>query len=361
VRHWRGVTPPDVSLIDDYLQELWTRQASDLLLTAGSPPLLRIDGALVPMSGAPLTPADTAKIVDAMLDVELHERFRIDMEVDFSFGRPNLARFRVNAFHQRGAAAIALRLIPFTIPSFSELDLPAICERIVALPHGLVLVTGPTGSGKSTTLASMIDRINEQRPCHIVTIEDPIEYLHQHKRSAVNQREIGMDAISFPRAVRAVLREDPDVVLVGEMRDTETIASALTVAETGHLVLASLHTNDASQSVDRIIDTFPSGQQPQIRVQLADSLQAIVSQRLVPKIGGGRVAAFEVLVATHAVRNILREGRTSQLRNQIATGAKDGMQTLEASLSQRVAAGIVDYDDAITRTLPPGDIERPRG
>jgi twitching motility protein PilT len=306
-----------------------------------------------------LTPSDTAKIVDAILDVEQHERFRTEMEVDFSFGRAGLARFRANAFHQRGAAAIALRLIPFEIPSFADLDLPVIIEQLVALPQGLVLVTGPTGSGKSTTLASMIDSINTHRASHIVTIEDPIEYLHNHKRSAVNQREIGIDAVSFPRAVRAVLREDPDVVLVGEMRDPETIASALTVAETGHLVLASLHTNDAAQSVDRIVDVFPAGQQPQIRVQLADSLQAIVSQRLVPKIAGGRIAAFEVLIATHAVRNVIREGRTNQLRNLLVTGAKDGMQTLEMSLTQRVASGVVGYDEAITRTLFPGEIGRP--
>jgi twitching motility protein PilT len=361
VRHWPRVTPPDLSLIDDRLQELCRRGASDLLLTAGSPPLLRIDGELVALDESPLTVADTAKIVEALLDVEMHERFRTEREVDFSFGRPGLARFRANAFHQRGAAAVALRLIPFEIPTFAELDLPTVCERIVTLPHGLVLVTGPTGSGKSTTLAAMINRINEARACHIVTIEDPIEYLHHHKRSAVNQREIGIDALSFPRAVRAVLREDPDVVLVGEMRDPETIASALTVAETGHLVFASLHTNDAAQSVDRIVDVFPAAQQPQIRVQLADSLQAIVSQRLIPKVGGGRVAAFEVLVATHAVRNIMREGRTSQLRNQLATGAKDGMQTLEISLSQRVAAGVISYEDALARSMHPGEIERKAG
>jgi twitching motility protein PilT len=353
------VTPPDLSLIDDRLQELCRRGASDLLLTAGSPSLLRIDGELVALDEAPLTVADTAKIVDALLDVEMHERFRTEREVDFSFGRPGLARFRANAFHQRGAAAVALRLIPFGIPTFEELDLPAVCERIVTLPHGLVLVTGPTGSGKSTTLAAMINRINETRACHIVTIEDPIEYLHQHKRSAVNQREIGIDAISFPRAVRAVLREDPDVVLVGEMRDPETIASALTVAETGHLVFASLHTNDAAQSVDRIVDVFPAGQQAQIRVQLADSLQAIVSQRLIPKVGGGRAAVFEVLTATHAVRNVIREGRTNQLRNLIVTGTKDGMQTLEMSLADRVAKGVIAYEEAITRTLFPGEIPQP--
>jgi twitching motility protein PilT len=346
----------DRALLDDCLRELSFRKGSDLLLTAGSPPRVRIDGELVVTNRPPLTPEATAAILATLLDAEKLERFRTDMELDFSFAEPGISRFRVNAFHQRGAVAIALRVIPFDIPSFAELDLPPVFERLVALPQGLILVTGPTGSGKSTTLASVIDRINSERACHIVTIEDPIEYLHRHKRSAVSQREIGVDAISFARAVRAVLREDPDVVLVGEMRDPETIAATLTVAETGHLVLASLHTNDASSSVDRIVDVFPGDQQDQIRVQLAESLQAIVSQRLVPKIGGGRIGAFEVLTATHAVRNIVREGRSSQIRNQIATGAKDGMQTLEASLSQRLAAGVIDLDEAASQSMHAGEI-----
>jgi twitching motility protein PilT len=239
------------------------------------------------------------------------------------------------------------------------LGLPPIVGQFARQHQGLVLMTGPTGSGKSTTLASVIDMINTERACHIITVEDPIEYVHEHKRSAVNQREVGTDTASFPDALRSVLREDPDVLLVGEMRDLDSIRFALTVAETGHLVFASLHTNDASQSVDRVVDVFPSSQQAQIRVQLADSLQAIVSQRLVPRVGGGRIAAFEVLVASHAVRNILREGRTSQLRNQIATSARDGMQTLEASLSRRVGDGIVAYDEAVARTLFPGEIDRP--
>jgi twitching motility protein PilT len=350
----------DPILLDGYLRELWERRGSDLLLTAGSAPLLRIDGELVPLDEAPLTPADTSAILETLIDDAMLQQFATNMEIDFSFGQPGLSRFRANAFRQRGAVAIALRVIPFVIPTFADLDLPAVFEKLVALPQGLVLVTGPTGSGKSTTLASMLDRINEQRACHIVTIEDPIEYLHHHKRSAVDQREVGVDTVSFARAVRAALREDPDVVLVGEMRDTETIASTLTVAETGHLVLASLHTNDAAQSIDRIVDVFGGEQQAQIRVQLADSLQAVVSQRLIPKIGGGRVAAFEILVATHAVRNVIREGRSSQLRNQIATGAKDGMQTLEASLSQRVAAGLIAADDAVARSLHPGEIVLPK-
>ncbi len=354
------MTDPEASPLDGYLQELWKRHGSDLLLTAGSPPLVRVDGDLVVLDTPSLTPADTSAILDTLADDEMLHRFATTMEIDFSFGQPGVSRFRANAYRQRGAVAIALRVIPYDIPSFTDLDLPPIFERLVSLPQGLILVTGPTGSGKSTTIASMLDRINEQRPCHIVTIEDPIEYLHHHKRSAVDQREVGVDTMSFARAVRAALREDPDVVLVGEMRDTETIASTLTVAETGHLVLASLHTNDAPQSIDRIVDVFGGEQQAQIRVQLADSLQAVVSQRLVPKIGGGRIGVFEVLIATHAVRNVIREGRSSQLRNQIATGAKDGMQTLEASLSQRLAAGLIDVEQATAASLHPGEIVVPK-
>jgi len=350
---------PDPNPLDGYLQELWIRRGSDLLLTAGSPPLVRVDGDLVVLEGPSLTPADTSAILDTLADAEMLQRFATTMEIDFSFGQPGISRFRANAYRQRGAVAIALRVIPYEIPNFTDLDLPPIFERLVSLPQGLILVTGPTGSGKSTTIASMLDRINDARACHIVTIEDPIEYLHHHKRSAVDQREVGVDTTSFARAVRAALREDPDVVLVGEMRDTETIASTLTVAETGHLVLASLHTNDAPQSIDRIVDVFGGDQQAQIRVQLADSLQAVVSQRLVPKVGGGRIGVFEVLIATHAVRNIIREGRSSQLRNQIATGANDGMQTLEASLSQRLAAGLIDADAAVAASLHPGEIVLP--
>ena len=331
-----GMTEQNLALINEYLQELWDRHASDLLITAGTPPLLRIDGSLVPMSSPSLDAGDLERIVTSLLGAELNERFLTDKEVDFSFGWTDVARFRANAFHQRGIPALSLRLIPYHIPTFEELGLPAVIERLVRLPQGLVLVTGPTGSGKSTTLASMIDAINQQRACHILTIEDPIEYVYQHKKSAVNQRELGADTNSFPRALRSVLREDPDVLLVGEMRDIETISSTLTIAETGHLVFATLHTNDAAQTLDRIVDVFPSEQQGQIRVQLSGSLQAIVSQRLIPRINGGRVAAFEVLVANYAIKNIVRDGRTSQLRNQITTGAKDGMQTLESSLSDRI-------------------------
>ncbi len=353
------MTDQNLAPIAAYLQELWDRQASDLLITAGAPPLLRIDGSLVQMDKPSLAAGDVESVVEAVLGSELHAQFRADKEVDFSFGWTDVARFRANAFHQRGIAALSLRLIPYHIPTFEELGLPAVVDRLVKLPQGLVLVTGPTGSGKSTTLASMIDAINQQRACHILTIEDPIEYVYEHKRSAVNQRELGADTNSFPRALRSVLREDPDVLLVGEMRDIETISSTLTIAETGHLVFATLHTNDAAQTLDRIVDVFPSEQQGQIRVQLAGSLQAIISQRLVPRNSGGRVAAFEVLIANYAVRNIIRDGRTSQLRNQITTGARDGMQTIETSLSELVATGVISYEEAITHTLIPNEVRQP--
>jgi twitching motility protein PilT len=251
---------------------------------------------------------------------------------------------------------LALRIIPYEIPSFDELGLPAVVERLVRLPQGLVLVTGPTGAGKSTTLAAMIDWINDHRACHIITIEDPIEYVHRHKRSAIDQREVGIDTDSFERALRSAFREDPDVLLVGEMRDLETIRAALTLAETGHLVFATLHTNDAAQTVDRIVDVFQSEQQAQIRLQLAGSLQAIISQRLVPRADGGMAAAFEVLVATYAVRNIVRDGRSNQLRNVIVTGAQEGMQTLEMSLSYLVSSGQCTHEEAATHTLYPNDI-----
>ena len=254
---------------------------------------------------------------------------------------------------------MALRIIASNIPTFAQLGIPQVVDNIVRLPQGLVLVTGPTGAGKSTTLASMIDWINEHRQCHILTIEDPIEYVYVHKGSAIDQREVGIDTESFERALRSAFREDPDVLLVGEMRDNETIRATLTLAETGHLVFATVHTNDAGQTVDRIVDVFPGEQQAQIRVQLAGSLQAIISQRLIPRTDGGLVAAFEVLIATHAARNIVRDGRTNQLRNVISTGSQDGMQTLEQSISELVAAGIVDYDEAVTHTLFPKEIRRP--
>ncbi len=264
-----------------------------------------------------------------------------------------MARLRGNAFMQRGEVALALRMIPSSIPTFEELGLPPVATWLAELPRGLVLVTGPTGCGKSTTLASIIDHINEHRELHILTVEDPIEYVHQHKRSVVNQREVGLDSQTFERALRSALREDPDVLLIGEMRDLESIQIALTMAETGHLVFATLHTNDAAQALDRIIDVFPADRQDQIRVQLAASLAAVLAQRLVPRIGGGMVAAFEVLVATPAVRNLLREGKTNQLRNVMTTSQKDGMLTLEASMARLVQAGLISYEAALSRHHAP--------
>jgi twitching motility protein PilT len=307
----------------------------------------------------PLTADETEAIAKSLLTPESFEILRRDREVDFSFSWEDKARLRGNAFHTRDNIAVALRMIPAAIPTPSDLRLPPALEALARLPQGFVLVTGPTGSGKTTTLASVLEWVNENRACHIVTLEDPIEYMHERKRSAVSQREIGTDSLSFARGLRSALREDPDVLLVGEMRDPESIQTTLTIAETGHLVFATLHTNDASQALDRIIDVFPAESQVQVKIQLASSLAGIVSQRLVPKIGGGRVAAFEVLTATTAVRNLVKEGKTRQMRNQILTGQRHGMLTLEASLSQLVRDGLVSYDEAVARSLFPDEIERP--
>ncbi|MCA1710632.1 MAG: type IV pilus twitching motility protein PilT [Actinobacteria bacterium] len=300
------------------------------------------------------------KLIRSVLTPEQAATFDREHELDFSFTWDENARFRANAFLQRGSMALALRVIPYEIPTFAQLGLPAVVNSFVNAPQGLVLVTGPTGSGKSTTLASMIDYINQSRACHILTIEDPIEYVHRHKRSAVNQREVGEDTDSFPRALRAALREDPDVLLVGEMRDLETIQIALTIAETGHLVFATLHTNDTAQAVDRIVDVFPGDRQDQIRLQLSNSLSGILHQRLLPRVGGGRVAAFEVLVANTPVRNLIREGKSRQLRNSITTGQKEGMQTLEASLTSLVKQGLVTYEDAVARSIHTTDVHKGR-
>ena len=346
--------------IDPWITELWERGGTDLLLTAGAPPLLRVDGQMQPYDGmAPLTPTECDKLVAQVLGEDLMAKFDFEGEVDFSFSWKEQARFRGNAFRQRHSSALALRLIPFHIPSFDELGLPDIITKFVNLPLGLVLVTGPTGSGKSTTLASMIEYINEHRACHIITIEDPIEYMHHHKKSAVNQREIGEDSISFERALKSVLREDPDVLLLGEMRDLESIGAALTIAETGHLVFATLHTNDTAQALDRIVDVFPSDRRNQIQVQLAHVLAGVVYQRLLPKVGGGLVAAFEVMVGTHPVRNLVRDGKTNQLRNVVSTHVADGMQTLEMDLTRLVAEGVVDIEVAREISLHPREVKAP--
>ena len=287
--------------MESLMLALWDCKGSDLLITPGSAPILRLDGDLVRLDDQPhLTPADTERLLESILTGRQLEEFRARKELDFSFSWRDQARFRVNAFRQRGSVAIALRMIPYALPDFDDLRLPEVVRGLTQLPQGLVLVTGATGSGKSTTLASMIDAINSTRPCHILTIEDPIEYVHRHKVAAVNQREVGEDTESFARGLRSALREDPDVLLIGEMRDLETIQTALTIAETGHLVFATLHTNDSAQAIDRIVDVFPGDAQAQIRVQLSNALQAVVYQRLLPQVGGGRVAAFEVMLASSA-------------------------------------------------------------
>jgi twitching motility protein PilT len=350
----------DISGIDRYLDQLWERGGTDLLITGGSRPRIRVDGDLGEVDGAPrYSDRDATELVAATIGRELAEQVHAHKELDFSFSWRDLARFRGNVFHREGELAMSLRVIPYRIPDFAELGLPAAITGFAELPQGLVLVTGPTGSGKSTTLASIIDYINENRACHILTIEDPVEYVHEHKRSAVNQREVGVDTDSFQHALRAALREDPDVILVGEMRDLETIQFALTIAETGHLVFATLHTNDAAQAIDRISDVFPADRQDQIRVQLAACIAGVVSQRLIPKVDSGMVAAFEVLIANNAMRNLIRDGKTHQIRNVVATGMKDGMRTLEGSLSELVAAGLITYEEAVARSVFPKEIRQP--
>ncbi len=348
---------PDV--IDPWLQLLWERGGTDLMLTADSPPRIRVDGRLRAIQGEAVQSGEMLeKLIGELLGPDIMEGLAQSRDTDFSFSWRDVARLRGNAFKQRGEVALALRMIPSSIPTFEELGLPSIATWLAELPRGLVLVTGPTGSGKSTTLASIIDYVNEHRELHILTVEDPIEYVHEHKASVVNQREIGLDCQTFEGALRSALREDPDVLLVGEMRDLESIHIALTMAETGHLVFATLHTNDTAQALDRIIDVFPDDRRDQIRVQLAASLNAVLAQRLIPRPGYGMVAAFEVLVATPAVRNILREGKTNQLRNAMTTGQQDGMMTLEASMARLIREGLIGYEDALAVTMHPRDLAR---
>ena len=352
-------TPSSVPL-DPFLLQLMELRGTDLHVTAGSPPLVRVDGDLRRLdTHSVFTPEDVQELIHSFLSPELEARYLAARTLDLSFNWQNQARFRVNLFFQRGSMAMALRLIPYEIPTFEELGLPGICNDLVRLHQGLILMTGPTGSGKSTTLASMIGWINANRPLHILTIEDPLEYVHRHKMGIVNQREVGEDADSFAGALRSALREDPDVLLIGEMRDLETIQTGLTIAETGHLVFATLHTNDTAQAIDRIVDVFPSERQTQVRVQLASVLEAVIYQRLIPAIGGGRVAAFEVLNANTPIRNLIREGRTRQIRNVILTGQQDGMQTLEMSLNNLVERGLITYEDAMSRSGFPKEIIEP--
>lgn len=339
--------PNDQVRIESLLEECVRTKASDLHLQVGLPPILRIDGALRPIPGyQSLDEAAVERLVFSTLEEEQKEILLKDKEFDYSFSFGDLGRFRVNAFHERGNLAGAFRLIPNEIRSIQDLGMPNVITTFADFPRGLVLVTGPTGSGKSTTLAGLVDKINRERSTHIITIEDPIEYIHHSIRSVVVQREVHYDTYSFSAALRSALREDPDVVLIGEMRDLETIQAAITIAETGHLVFATLHTNSASQSIDRMIDVFPPHQQPQIRSQLSNILMAICAQRLVPAIGGGRVVAAEVLVANPAVRSVIREGKTHQLDTIIQTGADQGMQTMDRTLVKLIQQGVITYDDA---------------
>ena len=345
--------------IELLLEEVVKKKGSDLHLQVGLPPMLRVDGALLPVpSSEPLDEEAVEALVFAILDEDQKQILLKDKEFDFSFAFGDLGRFRVNAFHERGNLAAALRLIPNELLTIEQLGLPQIVNKFAEYPRGLVLVTGPTGSGKSTTLAAMLDKINTERATHIITIEDPIEYAHTSKKSVVVQREVHYDTYSFSAALRSSLRQDPDVVLIGEMRDLVTIAAAITIAETGHLVLATLHTNSAAQSVDRMIDVFPPHQQPQIRAQLSNILMAICSQRLIPSIGGGRVAAAEILVATPAVRNIIREGKSHQLEAVIQTGAEYGMQSMDKTLVNLIHEGTISYEEARNYAVDLEELDR---
>lgn len=345
--------------IEILLEEVVRKKASDLHIQVGLPPMLRVDGSLTPVSGTDTLDEGTVeRLIFAILDEDQRQVLAKDKEFDFSFAFGTLGRFRVNAFHERGNLAGALRLIPNEISTVAELGMPQIVSTFADYPRGLVLVTGPTGSGKSTTLASIVDKINTEKAHHIITIEDPIEFTHKSKKSVVVQREVHYDTYSFSAALRSSLRQDPDVVLIGEMRDLETISAAITIAETGHLVFATLHTNSAAQSIDRMIDVFPPHQQPQVRAQLSNILMAICSQRLVPAIGGGRVVAAEILVANSAVRNIIREGKSHQLDAVIQTGAEQGMQTMDRTLAGLVQAGTITYDQARNYAVDLTEFER---
>lgn len=345
--------------IEVLLEEVIKKKASDMHIQVGLPPMIRVDGSLLPVQGADvLNEEGVEALIFAILDEDQKQILLKDKEFDFSFAFGELGRFRVNAFHERGNLAAALRLIPNELLSVEQLGLPPIVNKFADYPRGLVLVTGPTGSGKSTTLAAMIHKINNEKAVHIVTIEDPIEYTHRSIKSVVVQREVHYDTYSFSAALRSALREDPDVVLVGEMRDLETIASAITIAETGHLVFATLHTNSAAQSIDRMIDVFPPHQQPQIRSQLSNILMAIVSQRLIPQNGGGRIAAAEIMIATPAVRNIVREGKSHQLDAVIQTGSEFGMQSMDKTLVNLVHNGTISYDEARNFAIDIDELDR---
>jgi twitching motility protein PilT len=346
----RGAEHPDVP-IATLLEQVLLRGASDLHLTAGTPPTIRVNGSLMRLDDYPaLHPEQLQRMIYSILSQKQREKFEAEMELDTSYALPGKSRFRVNVYYQRGAVGGAFRMIPYEIKTVEELGLPRQVETFARTPRGMVLVTGPTGSGKSTTLATLVDVVNQERDSHIMTVEDPIEFLHRHKRAMVNQREVGQDTQGFAQALKHVLRQDPDVILVGEMRDLETIQTALTAAETGHLVFATLHTQDAPQTIDRIIDVFPPFQQQQIRVQLAATLQGVVTQQLLPTADGqGRAVAVEVLIATPAVRNLIREAKIHQIYSAMQAGGKLGMQTMDAALAQLVRAGRITYETAASQ------------
>ena len=348
--------------LNDYLFDAIKLGASDLHITTDLPPMVRVHGKVEPLEYPPLTSNMTREMIYDILSNDQRQRLENDWELDFSYTLPKTARFRVNVYFQRGAMGAAFRTIPHEIKNFSELGLPEVVEDLCEKPRGLVLVTGPTGSGKSTTLASMIDKINQSRHEHIMSVEDPIEFLHNHKSCIVNQREVNQDTKSFAEALKHVLRQDPDVILVGEMRDDETISIALTSAETGHLVFATLHTQDAPQTIDRIIDVFPAHQQGQIRVQLANALQGILTQTLLPtRDGKGRVVACEILVPTPGVRNLIREGKNHQIYSAMQTGGKFGMQTMDAALVELLRKGLISREEAEKRSSNPDEMHRLAG
>lgn len=337
--------------IDELLRLAIERKSSDIHLTVGLPPMVRLDGEVVPLPYEVVKPEDSKRMIYEVLSTENLQKFEQTHELDFGYSVKGLSRFRFNVYMQKGTVAAALRAIPTQIPTYEDLNLPAVIREISKRHSGLVLVTGPTGSGKSTTIAAMIDDINQSRSGHIMTIEDPIEYLHSHKRCMVNQRELHSDTYNFHNALRAVLREDPDIILVGELRDLETIEAALTLAETGHLVFGTLHTRNAPATIDRIIDVFPADQQDQIRVLLANTLEGVVSQQLIPKLGGGRCASLEIMTGIPAIKNLIREGKTHQMYSVIETSAKLGMQTMDKALAALFRGGSVSYEECLVRSV----------
>jgi twitching motility protein PilT len=348
--------------LSDYLLETVELGASDLHVTAGLPPMVRVDGRVRPLDYPTLTSNNTRDMMYDVLSTDQRQRLENNWELDFSYAVPHTARFRVNVYFQKGAVGAAFRLVPNEIKSIEELGLPHVAKEMTEKPRGLVLVTGPTGSGKSTTLAAMIDKINETRDEHIMSVEDPIEFLHEHKRCIVNQREVNQDTKSFAEALKHVLRQDPDVILVGEMRDLETISLAITAAETGHLVFGTLHTQDAPQTIDRVIDVFPPHQQHQIRAQLANALQGVITQTLLPrKDATGRVVACEILVPTPGVRNLIREGKNHQIYSAMQTGGRFGMRTMDASLVRLMRAGLISREEAEKRSSNPDELKRLMG